>query len=652
MTVVGVADAAFADGARVDGARAEGSLAAALLAVDPRGLGGAVLQTADRDAALGWARALHGALPHRAPWRLLPPGVDADRLVGGADLTATLGGATGAPGVTRGVLAEAHGGVLVVPSAQRATALAISSVAATLDTGEVRVERDTVAATHRARSLVVTWSDDADATVPAALTERLAFHVALGRGRAGGGIETLRGTTSATWGAAPDGAPNAADRHAVIAARRRLRSVALDDDAVEALAAVAHSLGIDDVRALLFAVRAARASAAWHGRDRATGDDVVAAAQLVLAPRARHAPDTAEAPADDSAEPARQPTGAETDPQSAPDRRDAHDPPAEPDSEATERTTPSPLADVVLDAVRAVLPPGLLDGTATASRAARTPGRAGTARAGTTHGRPLGARRGEPRRGRRLDLLATMRAAAPWQRVRAAAERGPNDVPDAPRGRGDDALRVERGDLHVRRTQQRTGTSTLFVVDASGSMAARRLGEAKGAVQLLLAESYVRRDRVALLAFSGRGVTLSLPPTRALARARRQLAALPGGGGTPLAAALDAAAQLALRERSDGWDVRVVLLTDGRANLARDGAPDRTRARADALDAARQLVRLDVPSVVIDTAPRGGPEARELATALRARHVVLPVISARGIDATLRTALPAPAARDSRARAS
>ena len=535
MTVVGVADAAFADGARVDGARAEGSLAAALLAVDPRGLGGAVLQTADRDAALGWARALHGALPHRAPWRLLPPGVDADRLVGGADLTATLGGATGAPGVTRGVLAEAHGGVLVVPSAQRATALAISSVAATLDTGEVRVERDTVAATHRARSLVVTWSDDADATVPAALTERLAFHVALGRGRAGGGIETLRGTTSATWAprptvrrtppiatpSSPLGGGCAASRSTTTPSRRSRRSRIRWASTTSGRSCSPSARRGRPRHGTAATVRPVTTSSRRRSSSSRPAHATRRTRQRILAP-------------DDSAEPARQPTGAETDPQSAPDRRDAHDPPAEPDSEATERTTPSPLADVVLDAVRAVLPPGLLDGTATASRAARTPGRAGTARAGTTHGRPSGARRGEPRRGRRLDLLATMRAAAPWQRVRAAAERGPNDVPDAPpRGRGDDALRVERGDLHVRRTQQRTGTSTLFVVDASGSMAARRLGEAKGAVQLLLAESYVRRDRVALLAFSGRGVTLSLPPTRALARARRQLAALPGGGRHP-----------------------------------------------------------------------------------------------------------------------
>ena len=100
---------------------------------------------------------------------------------------------------------------------------------------------------------------------------------------------------------------------------------------------------------------------------------------------------------------------------------------------------------------------------------------------------------------------------------------------------------MRRDDFRMTRFQQRTRTTTIFVVDASGSSALNRLAEAKGAVELLLADCYVRRDQVALLAFRGKEAELLLPPTRSLVRAKRSLAGLPGGGGTPLAAGIDAA---------------------------------------------------------------------------------------------------------------
>jgi magnesium chelatase subunit D len=113
-------------------------------------------------------------------------------------------------------------------------------------------------------------------------------------------------------------------------------------------------------------------------------------------------------------------------------------------------------------------------------------------------------------------------------------------------------VEVRRDDFRVGRFEQRSQSTTIFVVDASGSSAFNRLAEAKGAVELLLADCYVRRDRVALLAFRGRGAELLLPPTRSLVRAKRSLAGLPGGGGTPLAAGIDAAAALADAVRRRG----------------------------------------------------------------------------------------------------
>jgi magnesium chelatase subunit D len=244
----------------------------------------------------------------------------------------------------------------------------------------------------------------------------------------------------------------------------------------------------------------------------------------------------------------------------------------------------------------------------------------------------VGTRQGRPRGGARLDVVESLRAAAPWQRVRLA-DRPPRTANDGPRAPLE--MRVE--DLRVQRRVRRTGTTTLFVVDASGSAALGRLAEAKGAVELLLGESYVRRDRVGLLAFKGTTSEQLLPPTRALTRARRALAGLPAGGGTPLATALLAAAETVDAVRRDGSRAAVVLLTDGRANVALDGAPGRPQARADAHAAARALRAREALVVLVDTSPRGDAEARALAAALDARYVALPVVTARALHERVRT---------------
>ena len=163
-----------------------------------------------------------------------------------------------------------------------------------------------------------------------------------------------------------------------------------------------------------------------------------------------------------------------------------------------------------------------------------------------------------------------------------------------------------------------------------------RLGEAKGAVELLLAECYVRRDRVALIAFRGRpgaaGAELLLPPTRSLVRAKRCLADLPGGGGTPLASGLDAARQLADDVSRRGATPVVVLLSDGRANLARDGTAGRPQAHADALASARAWQGSAVQVLWLDTGAQPQPTAQAVAQAMGARYLPLPHADARQVS--------------------
>ncbi|MBT8446740.1 MAG: VWA domain-containing protein, partial [Gammaproteobacteria bacterium] len=192
----------------------------------------------------------------------------------------------------------------------------------------------------------------------------------------------------------------------------------------------------------------------------------------------------------------------------------------------------------------------------------------------------------------------------------------------------------------VTRFKQRRATTTIFAVDASGSAAVQRLSEAKGAVELLLADCYVRRDRVALITFRGTDAELALPPTRSLVRAKRQIGALPGGGGTPLAAGIAAALKLAITLERDGDTPIIVLLTDGRANIALDGSGGRAQAGGDALILARQVRNAGIASLLVDTSPRPQAEARALAEAMDAVYLPLP----RGNPETLNSAVRATAA--------
>ncbi len=581
-----------AEGAVGPAAWSDAVVAAALLAVDPAGLGGAWVRSPAGPVVDAWLELLRDFLPPEAPWRRVPLHAGDERLLGGLDLAATLG--AGRPVAGRGLIAEADGGVLVLPMAERITPAAAARITAVLDSGEVAVERDGLGLRFPARVAAVALDEGAegDERPPPALLERLAF--------------ALRLAPVSTRDIGEEGPPP----DAVHAARRRLASVRGSDALREALCASARALGIESLRAPLLALRAARAAAALAGRDEPAEADAALAARLVFPARATALP----APEDDAAEP-------QEPPPDAPE-------PAEQTATAPDR----PLEDVVLEAALAALPADLLaqlrQGLVRRSRA-EGQGRAGALQKSRLRGRPAGTRIGEPRGGARLNVVETLRAAAPWQPLRR--KQGPGESR---------RVEVRREDFRITRYKQRSPSTTLFVVDASGSAALHRLAEAKGAVELLLADCYVRRDQVALVAFRGTGAELLLPPTRSLTRARRCLAALPGGGGTPLATGLDVALELAVQLERRGESVTLVLLTDGRPNIARGGEPGRARAGEDALDAARRLGARPLAALVVDTAPRPEPLAQRLAAEMRALYLPLPHADAARLSRAVQSTRP------------
>jgi magnesium chelatase subunit D len=565
--------------------------AALLLAVDPVGLGGAVLRAPHGPLRDAWLASLRAALPVGRPWRRLPLNVPDSRLLGGLDLASTL--ATGRPVLERGVLAEADGGMVVAVMAERMEGGTAARIAAVMDGGEVAVQRDGLSARLPARFGLVALDEGIakEEAAPAALRARLAMLLDL---------STLPLAT-------PFDAPDPA---VVEAARRRLRHVVAKDALTEALCAVAASLGIDDLRAPILALRAARAAAALAGRDHIAQDDAAVAARLVLAPRATRLPasgEEAEPPADPPPPPEEPP--AQDQPERGPD--------------------PKELQEMLVAAAQAALPPGLLAALELREAARRrngAEGRAGAPRKAAQRGRPVGTRSGPLRGGARLALVETLRNAAPWQPLRR------RERPHGPR------LQVHAEDIRLRRFRQKAGTTAIFVVDASGSAALHRLAEAKGAIEMLLADCYVRRDQVAVVAFRGRGADVLLPPTPSLVRAKRSLSGLPGGGPTPLAAGLDAALALAGEAARRGRTPLLVLLTDGRANIARDGTPGRGRAEEDALAAAAPIRGAAIPAMLVDTAPRPNAYAKRLAEAMGARYLPLPAADAARLSGAVAAA--------------
>lgn len=551
------------------------NLALACFAIDPAALGGIWLRARVgpvRDRVLdGLETALQGLSMRR-----LHPGIGDEALFGGIDLAATL--AQGHVVHTRGILTDRA--VLLMPMAERVLPGLAARLAAGLDA-------------QRGLSLIAC---DEGATleevVPSALADRLAIHLDLAD-------QSLS-----------DAPPLALDTAALAAARALLPRVRLPDTAIAEITEVAARLGIASLRAPLQALALARASAALMGEDRVEQADLTLAVELVLAPRATLSPPTDAPPPP---------------PQPDPPPPEAEQPD---DSDGQDQTERLPV-EMLVEAAKAMLPPDLLARlqAARAARQAPAANGAGAAKKGNRRGRPMPSRAGRMGGTARVDLVATLRAAAPWQPMRRKAS-GVHD-----------RLHIQMSDIRLRQFQERSDRAIIFVVDASGSAAMARLGEAKGAIELLLAEAYARRDHVALVAFRGDGAEVLLPPTRSLVQTKRRLSQLPGGGGTPLATGLKAALEVALMAQGKGLTAALALLTDGRANVDLGGIADRAQAGADANAMARAIRARGFPALVVDTGLRPTQALAGLAHEMGAPYVALPRADARSLSAAVDASL-------------
>ncbi|WP_406448758.1 putative cobaltochelatase [Streptomyces sp. NBC_00876] len=544
----------------------------------------------------------------------LPVGASEDRLVGALDIERAL--AEGVKAFEPGLLADAHRGILYVDEVNLLHDHLVDLLLDAAAMGASYVEREGVSVRHAARFLLVGTMNPEEGELRPQLLDRFGLTVEVAASRETDlRVEVVRrrlaydddpAAFAAQWAD-----EEAALRARIIGARALLPQVRLGDGALRQIAATCAAFEVDGMRADIVMARTATALAAWAGRTDVLAEDVRQAALLALPHRRRRNPfdapgldedkldDTLEqnSSEDDDPDPdgpgggGRPPEGdgPDTPPQG---EGGADDTPAQSVPEQGGEKEQGPTGGSgEQQPVRAGEPfrtkmlsvPGLGEGAA---------GRRSRAR--TEHGRTTGARRPQGAL-TKLHLAATVQAAAPHQRARGRSGRG---------------LVVRRDDLRQAVREGREGNLVLFVVDASGSMAARqRMTAVKGAVLSLLMDAYQRRDKVGLITFRGKDAEVVLPPTSSVDAAAARLEMLPTGGRTPVAAGLLKAHDVLRVERLRDPSRRplLVVVTDGRAT----GGPEPVALAA---RAARLHEADGIASVVVDC--ESGPVRLGLAVSL------------------------------------
>jgi magnesium chelatase subunit D len=611
-------------------------LALLLATIDPA-IGGVLLRGAKGSAKSTLARGLAGLLPHDAPFVELPIGATEDRVLGSIDVQSLLGADASTveatrPGFRPGLLAAADGGVLYVDEVNLLPDHLVDALLDAAASGVNRVERDGVSHEHPARFVLLGSMNPEEGELRPQLLDRFGLAVeirspddpglraeAVRRRLAHDADQPLPATVT----------PSDEDLARQLAAAR---PAALPDSVLRFAAGLALAVGAESLRADLVLCRAAAALAGWEDRAEVTDDDVARVAPLALGHRRRRRPfepptlppdeldtalqatrerqDESEHPQAGSSPPGDE--GAMTHAGQEPGRDDAAPGDHRTGAGGTHGGPPPDVdwRDLAGDALDAIPAPLELLDRARPNRQATPDDR----------GRMVGETVPVPGEG--------LRGVAVVGTVRAALQRKAHH-PEGPS--------LQYDDLRQPRRSPRQGRTVVLAVDASGSMGrTERVAAATGAVLGLLADAYLSRDRVALVAFAGDAATELLPPTASVELARARLADVPTGGPTPLAEGIATALVTARRAGDAGSTPLLVLLTDGRAT----GNPD-------ALDRARQSARAvadaGIEALVLDAEDgRSGQPlglASELAHLMGARCVHLSLLAAPEVEAAVRGAL-------------
>jgi len=589
-------------------------LALILCAVRPE-IGGVLIRgekgTAKSTAVRGLAEVLAAVDPD-ARLVELPIGATEDRVVGSLDLQRVL--RDGEHAFSPGLLARAHGGVLYVDEVNLLHDHLVDVLLDAAAMGRVHVERDGVSHSHDARFVLIGTMNPEEGELRPQLLDRFGLTVDVRASRAVDvRVEVVRRRLQ--FEADPDSfvaryRDEDADLSRRIAmARSLVADVVLPDNELRRIAAVCASFDVDGMRADLVVARTAVAHAAWRGDVIVTEEDIRVAAELALPHRRRRDPfddpgldpdqlDDAMAQAESSAESSGPGDEPEPDPSGGGGASSDSTEAAAPQGNSSGSAARSNAKASATFRTKTLAVPGVGEGAP--GRRSRARNRTGTAISATD----------DPTAGHGVHVFGTVLAAAGGHRGVGRLAVRPDDVRRAIR-------------------EGREGNLVVFVVDASGSMAARdRMAAVGGATLSLLRDAYQRRDKVAVITFRGSAAQVLLPPTSSVHIASTRLGRFDTGGKTPLAQGLLAARDVVVREKARDRARRslVVILTDGRAT----GGPDplgRSRAAADLLraeGAAAIVVDCETSYVRLGL-------AQELATALHAPSVRLADLRADGL---------------------
>ena len=549
-------------------------LALLLCAVRPE-IGGALIRgekgTAKSTAVRGLAVLLAAATGSDAGLVEMPLGATEDRVIGSLDLQRVL--RDGEHAFSPGLLARAHGGVLYVDEVNLLHDHLVDVLLDAAAMGRVHVERDGISHSHEARFVLIGTMNPEEGELRPQLLDRFGLTVDVHASRdVDVRVQVVRRRMA--YEADPDGF---ADRYGdadaelarrIAAARALVDDVVLPDNELRRIAGLCAAFDVDGMRADLVVARTAVAHAAWRGARAVEEQDIRVAAELALPHRRRRDPFDDHGIDRDELDEALRQAGADPEPEPEPDPpgggQSANDSDLQQNSN-TQPSAPKPSAPPSkVFRTRTLTVPGVGEGAP--GRRSRARNRFGAVVAASDSSEATGG----------LHIFATL--------LSAAEQAGAGPL----RPRPDDVRRAVR--------EGREGNLVIFVVDASGSMAARdRMAAVSGATLSLLRDAYQRRDKVAVITFRQHEARLLLPPTSSAHIAGRRLARFDTGGKTPLAEGLLAARELVIRERIRDRARRplIVVLTDGRATAGPDPLG---RSRT----AAARLVAEGVAAVVVD----------------------------------------------------
>ncbi|VVB72144.1 von Willebrand factor type A domain protein [uncultured archaeon] len=516
----------------------------------------------------------------------LPLGATEDRVVGSLNVERAI--KEGIKALEPGILAASNRGILYIDEVNLLDDHVADVLLDSAAMGVNIVEREGVSVAHPSKFILVGTMNPEEGEIRPQLLDRFGLQVSVV------GIDDIDqrmqiAKMAEAFDADPDGFTERSQigqaemKEKISRARRLLRQVSMSDDLLRAVASTCIDLGVKTHRAEIVITRTAKTIAAFDGRVEVNQEDVKKAMELALAHRMRSRPFEPPTLNKEKMEKSIEQHQHEHQQQNPKQQKEQEQQPQEPDeqkdTDQTEATQPQEQVFEIgspID-VRQINMPRKRDRIPRR----KTSGRRMNTLALRNRGRYL--RQRMPQEGKDIAIDATIRAAAPYQKVRF----GPN------------AIKVKGEDIREKERVGKTSAVVLFVVDASGSMGSmQRMESAKGAVLSMLVDSYQKRDKIGMVAFKGKDAELILPLCSSVDLALGCLRELPTGGKTPLSAGLSRGLQLLQGELRKDSETKpmMVLISDGRANVGMGG-----KIRDELMEISERSKQLGVHTIVIDT---------------------------------------------------